>query len=338
MTYIILADLHLTNGALEEYRWKWLDKFTEWTDNVDDTTIIILGDITENKDRHSEKLVNRFISYLEHWRKSSRVIILTGNHDGVDVTKPYFRFLSCIEDVEMITKPKMVYRHEDKERVWFLPHSKNPVEEWSDLGLEKANYIFMHQAVNEAKTSNEFEIQDSLAADYFSEIKGRVFSGDIHVPQRVNKITYVGSPYPVYFGDNFKGRFIVLDNGKITPIHIPSIRKLKLKIELLKESIPVEFEEGDQVSMEVTLDRTEQYRWSEIRNDIRERVKKAGAILVSLELIVPRSNVSLKTGKRKRVERVMSDKDYIQEYAKKNKLDTFYVDTALEIIKEVSTE
>src|SRR5512137_2617362 len=98
MSYVLLSDLHLTRNSLDEYRWKWLEEFTNWLSDFmkeeDECMLIILGDITENKDRHQSSLVNRFIEYLDRWRQLCRIEILTGNHDGIDVAKPYFKFLS----------------------------------------------------------------------------------------------------------------------------------------------------------------------------------------------------------------------------------------------------
>jgi DNA repair exonuclease SbcCD nuclease subunit len=335
--YILLSDLHLTTNPLDEYRWKWLEKFTEWLKNYKPKTnlnIVILGDITENKDRHSNILVNRFINFISSWiDNDTNIIILSGNHDGVDVSKPFFRFLNKIRRVTMIIEPTVIDRN------LFLPHAKNPVKDWeelSELDLNKIQYIFMHQAVNEAKTSSGFEVVSSISSDYFKGTKAKIISGDIHVPQVVDNVTYVGSPYPVYFGDNFKGRFMTIDTSTNSTkgIHIPSISKIKVRVSSLEELKKVNMNRGDQVSMEYVLDNTEHYKWSESRDKIRTYLRGQGVTTVSLELIIPKSRTTLRIRKGQHVG-VRSDEYYIKEYSKRNKLDDYSIEVANNILNEV---
>jgi predicted phosphodiesterase len=338
MNYILLADLHLTNNSLDEYRWEWLDRFTKWFSKFkpsEEVTIVILGDITESKDRHSSMLVNRFITMLGTWLEINRethIVIVSGNHDGLDSSKPYFRFLNNIKQIRMITKPTTIAY---QDYCLFLPHTKTPIEDWYKYDMTEFDYIFMHQPINRAKTSNDFEIKDSvLSSDYFDNVHGNVFSGDIHVPQRLGKVRYVGSPYPIYFGDSFSGRFIVIDN-KIRGVHLNTIRKIKLKISSIKELYGT-MSRFDQLNIEYILDRTEQHRWVKHRDKIRAYVKEMGATIVHLELIVP--NMILVNSKRKRLRGPLTDEEYIRQYSKKNKLDKLCVDTGIEIIKEVKEQ
>jgi hypothetical protein len=41
----------------------------------------------------------------------------------------------------------------------------------------------------------------------------RVFSGDIHHPQRVGNVQYIGAPYQINFGDNYTGRVLYIGKG-----------------------------------------------------------------------------------------------------------------------------
>ena len=335
MKYVLLADLHLTINPLDEYRWQWLEKFTEWLIKNQPMTLVILGDVTENKDRHSNTLVNRFISLITRWVSENIVImVITGNHDGIDVSKPFFRFINNMNNIRMITKPF------SNGTCLFLPHSKNPLEEWKKLTLSRPTYIFMHQAINEAKTSSGFEMIDVVSSDYFKSIKAKIFSGDIHVPQQVGNVTYVGSPYPIYFGDNFNGRFITIsEKDVVRSVYIPSISKMKLRINSLKELHKVDIKRDDQLNVEYMLDRTEQHKWADSRDKIRSYIKAQGGILVSLELLLPKKRSSLKKNRVQLSTQHMSDRDYIAMYARRNDIDNkFYIEIANNILKEVTID
>jgi calcineurin-like phosphoesterase family protein len=336
--YVLLSDLHLDSNALGEYKWEWLHLFSIWLKNYgnvhrDKTTLIILGDITENKDRHTSQLVNRFIDHLNKWRASvSQIFILTGNHDGVDVVRPFFRFVTSVSKVAMVITPEMI--DIDGDRCLFLPNSKNPIESWEHVDFSNMKYIFMHQAVNGAKTANDYDMTDALPLDYFSKTRAMIFSGDIHVPQTLGNLTYVGSPYPIYFGDDFKGRFISINERSSKSTHLPSIRKLKLNISSVMELKKIDIQEDDQLNIEYHLESAEQHRWVDIRDKIRSHINSAKATIVSLELIVPRSDISLK-GMRRRLNHTTTDEEYIRSYSKKNKLDSFFIETAIDILNNV---
>lgn len=344
MNYILVSDLHLTSNALDEYRWRWLYEFTvhlrEYNSRRAPFVLIILGDITESKDRHSSILVNRFIDYFQEWAFFSKeVIIVAGNHDGLDASKPFFRFINNIDKVSMIsTRGSRSFEgmsaDGDIDKLLFLAHSKKPVEDWKDIDFNSYDYVFMHQSTERAKTSNNFEIEHGLPYSYFNEYRCKVFSGDIHVPQEVGKVTYVGSPYPIYFGDHFQGRYGVIENHRVSWKSISSIHKWKLNITDVKQLRRTEINEGDQLSIEFTIERTEQHRWPSLRKSIREYVREKEASLVSLQLIVPRSNVSLSQSKRVRlVRRGDTDEGYVMRYSKNNNLDALHTRVALDIMR-----
>ena len=58
---IILADLHLDDTPLTEYRWNIFPTIMSLCKDYNIKLIDILGDITDKKDRHSAILTNRLI-------------------------------------------------------------------------------------------------------------------------------------------------------------------------------------------------------------------------------------------------------------------------------------
>jgi UDP-2,3-diacylglucosamine pyrophosphatase LpxH len=336
---ILLSDLHLTKDKNDEYRWLWLDDFTDYLKKSKKPNLFILGDLTEQKDSHRETLVTRLCEYIIKWSAmSDSLIIISGNHDGLVSNKPFFSFLQMLPNVAFITEINEI---ETDSKILFLPHTRNPIEDWADYKkneFKNYDYIFMHQTVNKAITSSGFEMSASLLpADYFSKTKAKVYSGDIHVPQEFNNITYVGAPYPIYFGDDYKGRFLHFHGGsKVESIHQPSISKWKLKIDRIDSIKDFKIKEGDQVVIEYTMDRSEQHEWVTKRNIIREKIKECKAMLCSLTLVIHKQEGSISSKATKiKANTKLSPTELLKIYCSRNKLGKVSEDMAIEIMKEV---
>lgn len=228
---LLVSDLHLTDSPNETYRWKIFDEIRNQLEKRDITEIIFLGDLTDKKDKHSSWLVNRIVEEIiltSTLYAPVTMYFLKGNHDYIDEKNPFFAFLSKLEGVCFISKPTMFGNN------FFIPHIHNPTKEYFiDLiknGVDADSYVFLHQPFLGAKINEKYELENCIdAIDIFKELKGRVFSGDIHIPQVLGNITYVGAPYPLHYGDEYEGRFILIEpltKGFITtniPIH--SIKK-----------------------------------------------------------------------------------------------------------------
>lgn len=338
---IILSDLHLTSNRADEYRWEWLDKFkelvrTEYSDTP--VQLIICGDLTEKKDTHPEVLVTRLTNTIKELSSLfDNVVILSGNHDGIVSDKPFFSFLSLIPKIRFITVPTV------EGYVAYLPHTRTPLEDWKDVPLSKVKYIFMHQTVSTAIASNNYQLTSQLSYDYFKQFTSLngVFSGDVHKPQELGIITYVGAPYHIYFGDFYEGRYIVLKNfsgtkfAKKQSVVIPSINKWKLQISNVKELAKFDIGKNDQVSVEYTIERSEQQDWSHIRDYIRKHISNKEAILSSLVLVVAKHDRSISSEYTKlKTASDIPDDQVVSVYVNRNKLSDSYYKTALEIIGE----
>ena len=81
MNWLLSADLHLSDRARDSHRFglfPWLKK-QQQKNKVDAT--FLLGDLTQEKDRHSSALVNRIVEEL--LTLTPPVYVLRGNHDGL---------------------------------------------------------------------------------------------------------------------------------------------------------------------------------------------------------------------------------------------------------------
>src|SRR3990167_1857696 len=271
---IIMSDLHLTSAARDEYRWGLFPWLGEVTDKIPAPIhdLFILGDLTDAKDRHDSVLVNRLVGALVNlYRrcKLHQIYILHGNHDGVDPQTPYFKFLSCFPFIKYINTPTtMEISNLD---VLFLPHSRNPVEDWKDLDLHAPDFILMHGTVSGALAENGQPLPSSLPKTLFHGVRGKVISGDVHVPQKIGPVEYVGSPYPVHFGDTFTPRMIMyLDKKRVGDISMPCLRRHAITVRSLKELEVGKFSVGDQIKIKLRLARAEYVDWPKRKKEVQE--------------------------------------------------------------------
>lgn len=334
---LLISDLHLTDNEADKYRWKIWEGVADYYDGPGKKNLIILGDLTDSKDHHSARLVNAIVERITDMTElGMEVFILKGNHDYIDPDNPFFEFLGQLEYVNYIKDPS----------AWliqglqclFLPHTRDPRGDWSENNTvwrlkKKADLVFMHQSVIGSVTSNNYKMTEGLPASYFKRFKGRVISGDIHVPQECGPVTYVGAPYSVRFNDHYEPRAI-----EISPAMVPghdimysSVRfnipgRRTLDIMSVDE---IEAPTGFQIKVRVHLDSVEQ--WPTYKEEVEAECKKQGLILSSLHLI--------KEGKlplrKKKVEAAVKDPSLIvQHFGKRRGLTPASIRTGRKILKE----
>jgi DNA repair exonuclease SbcCD nuclease subunit len=264
--WLITTDTHLSDKARDEYRFglfKWLKK-QHAKYHVD--VIFILGDITENKDRHSSKLVNRIVDELH--QLPPPIMIPRGNHDGIDPTNPFFNFLNRIDGLRFIIDPYF----DAQTGTAFIPHCRDQVSFDAACAQmpQKPDAVMLHQTFNGARAETGTALT-GLSAAPVSALKARlgVYSGDVHVPQSHDKVTYVGAPYHVRFGDNFEPRVLLIDNGKETDLHFDCPRKYSLTITDADDIINhPKLKANDQIKLTVNIAREEAVEWQAIRKRI----------------------------------------------------------------------
>jgi DNA repair exonuclease SbcCD nuclease subunit len=266
------------------------------------------------------------------------VVILKGNHDFIQSEKPFFEFLHKIKGVTYVNTPYEYCDSEDCNEI-FLPHSKNPRESWKDVDFNQYDFAYLHQCVIGSTGANDFEMEHGLDPGYFKGTKCKIISGDIHVPQIVGTqkngmVEYVGTPYPVSFGDHYKGRCVLIKDGVFSDLHLPTIQKMSLKIKSPDALKVQRVKTGDQVSVKMLLSPSDFCNWPNYKKKVQEWAESKGVLL---------HNVSLETdGKRKFEESdeeevasrsFLSDpKEILRLYADREKLDTSVLDAGLKLL------
>ena len=120
------SDIHLTDNVRDQDRWKLLPWITKQAKKFEADYVVIAGDVTDQKDRHSAVLVNKVVKQLRKLAAVCHVIILKGNHDFIDEVNPFFGFVNAIENVTFIVKNTDVNLTVDgcDVKALFLPNTK----------------------------------------------------------------------------------------------------------------------------------------------------------------------------------------------------------------------
>lgn len=321
MTALVISDLHLSAKRRDAYRFAAMNTFTELIRSEGPDEILVLGDLTEEKDYHSAELVNDIVDLFYVWSGLAPVYILLGNHDYTQIDTPFFHFLRRVEGIKWITKAGA---HDlSIGRALFLPHTRDYKKDWAPIGRERARWVFAHNAFEGCVTEHGKRLSGiPLSALSFG---GQVIAGDIHTPQELagGRVVYVGAPYSVDFGDDYKPRVLWLDgNGTMDPIPLDGPQKRLIEItsdpDLEKALKRAKVKKGDIVKVRVLLDPEDQDNWLNIRADVKETLEQRG---FNVHLVQPDTKLIKARSIKIRKAETKSDELIVQEYAKAKKAD-----------------
>src|ERR1700693_3158967 len=232
MSILITSDLHLSESPRDMYRPDFMAWFKEQAKKLKADHGLILGDLTEVKDHHGSWLVNEIVKHIYDLAQLSRVTVLRGNHDYIDPDSPFFAFLNELENVTWINIPTRFKL--DSWDCLFLPHTRDYKKDWPTSLLQiNHDWIFAHNTFEGADIGHGKRLS-GIPQTIFRE-DAYIISGDIHIPQELEKVIYVGSPYRVTFGDTFKPRIILIKNSGYASIYCPGPYKQLVEIKTLDD-------------------------------------------------------------------------------------------------------
>lgn len=290
---LLTSDLHLTTKPIDSYRWELFPWLAEEAKRRRVRRLFVLGDLTDAKDHHPSLLVNQVVQaacgVIEH-AGLEELVVLRGNHDGVDPEWPYFRFLNELPRVAFIFEPDLC--DFGGECAVMLPHSRRPEEDWRAMRDTKAPDAFMHATVQGAEAEGgQRLLGDGLSTRFVRSFAAKkIWSGDVHVPQRCGPVEYVGSPYPVRFGDSFRPRVVYLnDRGVPEDLYPPTIRRLMLDVTDPSDLNRVRTAAGDQAKVRVRLERSQYGLWHDHKAAVQRWAERKRVELASVELVPSQS-------------------------------------------------
>jgi hypothetical protein len=345
MASLLTADIHQTDAPGDSYRWRLFPWLIQMVKLHKVKQVLILGDLTERKDRHPSSLLNRMAGEIAELRKFCAVIILKGNHDYIDPACPYFGFLSLMENVGFITEPVTMglpIVGDKHESCLFLPSDPEPLKGWQKIipTFNEYRYIFCHQTFKGALYENGQHAPDGVPLSIFHGFKGKVYSGDIHVPQRFGFASgpgpeYIGSPYRIDFGDRFTPRALLLkDDGSKADLRFPCPSKHLIEITADGELGGLkEVAKGDFVKIRAILRRADFPLWPKLRAQVAAMAQAGGWQIAGSELRA--SDGPSSAPKEAKMPLKIDRRTLVAEFAKKQALDADLAAIGQEIIANV---
>src|ERR1700733_1374581 len=276
---LIFTDPHFASAPIDEYRFQLFPQIADLITKHNIKRWFMLGDLTNAKDNHPARLVNKIVSGLSGLARRAQGIILPGNHDGVGDIR-YFEFMREIPGIAYIDSP-VLWQADELQGCFidwlFLPHSRDPLVDWN---VDVSNkLVFTHITVNDVSSEMGHKLKSSIGADFFAKSR-LTFSGDIHMPQQLDKVVYVGSPYNTRFGDQFEGGIVLfnsyepekfervlLDFPRRYVVDVQSVQELEQKLSELRPNSQLK------VRLHFTLDNMND--WRKIQNDVIKYVREA---------------------------------------------------------------
>lgn len=276
-------------------------------------------------------VLRRLLANAEADRLDLRIVILMGNHDYLKANHAYFEFLGHLDRVVFVARPQ-----DDGDQggalSLFLPHTKTPVKDWAGMDFSHFSYLFMHQTAPGSVASNGQEMD----GEELPSLKGpKVYSGDIHVPQVIGDIEYIGSPYHVHFGDAFTPRCILIDaRGRPVDLHFETISRLAIKAKSLRDLKSLKLKRGDQVKVTITLDQSEAHQWGSLKRQAEAWLTQQGVEIHGLKLAIQRVERRLGAAQGGSPTRSrLSDPDAILRFVEREDLGGAVLEAGLEAMK-----
>jgi Calcineurin-like phosphoesterase len=321
MPLLITSDTHFSDNPRDEFRFAlfaWLAKHQELY-KVDGT--LILGDLCQEKDRHSSLLVNKIVKGLELLKPP--IYILTGNHDGINLENPFFKFVNAIPGIKFFTEPTLL----ENLKIVMIPYQTSQAAFTAACRMIPQGWgVCIHNTITGAIAETGSPMT-GFSASLIAQKAAWCLAGDVHKPQSVGPVTYVGSPYAIRFGDVFTPRVLLLDSGKETNLYFPAPKKLSLNIRDVSE-IP-KLTKGDQVKVTLELTRSEAVEWSNHKKAIIDHCKHHNIEIFGMECKIAEGV------KNKREAADVSSKsnlEYFEAFCRAEKVPTQIKDSGIKLL------
>jgi hypothetical protein len=281
---LLVTDLHLDDNSDNEYRWQIWEHILGAVIQHRIENVFILGDWVDRKDKFSARFINRLFDQVYMICGRARLVVLRGNHDTTMTPPNYFDFVAgatgAMEGFEYISQPHPI------RDLLLLPFTPHPRTDWIDLKLAEFKAVFMHATVTGAVVENGTVMENANFPILPRDVK--FYSGDVHVPQKVRNITYVGAPHPIKFGDDFPCRMLMLNNDYDIVLEIPLSppRKIMADIRDVADLATLTARHGDQIKIRFNCPPSAIERWGETEQQIIAWATEHGVMVAGTEVIV----------------------------------------------------
>lgn len=332
MTALLTADLHFSDNPRDAYRFDFMPWLAGLAKNHKPEVVFVLGDLTEEKDRHSAALVNRIADSFHYLAAICPVVIVQGNHDYLgDPRNAFYRFLGQIEGISWFNQPSCEAWN-GIGRVLCLPHTLDYERDWGSLrsSFKNMDWILAHNTFTGADAGHGRFLK-GVPTDVFPK-DAQVISGDIHIPQTFDVITYVGAPYTVDFGDDYDPRVLELHgDGSKKSIPVPGVQKRLIEITDLKQLDKLKgVHEGDILKVRLKLPPDLRTSWPEMQDEVRKWGLGAGVVIHAVQ---PMTDSTMLFREKAQQRAPRTDEELMKAYAAKTGIDKRTLEMGLELMK-----
>lgn len=220
---VLLGDLHFgknkfSHQTLDSQMRFFDEQLFPYMEKEGCDTIVQVGDVFDNRIvidiEYLQLILKRFFDKLRD--KKITFICIVGNHDIYHKTSREYTILSVIDrlydNVTVINDRKEILIND--KRCYFVPWIL-PNESLTSDELTGMNYVFGHFEIrNFEMTKGHIDEHSMLSPEFFKKKRSlkKVYSGHYHIKSDKEKITYLGTPYWLDWGDYATTRgFYVLD-------------------------------------------------------------------------------------------------------------------------------
>jgi DNA repair exonuclease SbcCD nuclease subunit len=313
--FLLTADTHLDDQPANEPRWLVFQYIRSALAQYPVSRVFVLGDLVDRKDRHSAAFVNRLLGEL----KSLPIWILRGNHDTCLRPPAYFEFLDSY-----VSTPTQY-----SDDLMLLPFTPRPAEDWRGLRLSQYKAVFMHQTVTGAVVDHGVVLENPS----FPLLPRRVkfYSGDIHHPQVVRSVTYVGSPAAIKFGDDYHCRMLLIDEDTFDIVHEIALsppRKLMVDIGNVADLTKLNTRKGDQVWVRLAVNPSAVEHLGRAESEIAAWAEAHGVAVAGIEAEV--GTVQHRTG----LDTAQTPETILRQFAAKEKLTDEVLAVGLALLRD----
>lgn len=321
---LIIGDLHIKKNSIEVCQ-QILDFASNLATKCELT--VFTGDVNDTKATINSPSQNVLLDYLKRW--PTPVHVLIGNHDLHTSKDPSaghsLEALKLIDGVIVIDKPMLIGDS------FYVPYV--PEDQFFNIKLEDASYLFLHQDMDKAKFSNNMAVKSAIKSTLFKKYK-RVIVGHIHMAQEFDNIIYVGTPYTESFKEaNESKRLLILNPKTDKIVSVPTkVRKhvsfrydvTSLEdIKEIKKDVITKFNDTDLVALHL-----------DVPEEIQHKIKKSLFKDIGIQ--------SLKTHKKSSIQEnvkiteSMSNIDIMEDYLKNSvSINKDLLPNLLELNKEI---
>lgn len=347
---LLVSDTHFSDKPLARSRYKIFAALREFIEREKPTMLVHCGDIADNKNYHSAHLVNSVVCGFAELAGAMQahggeIHVLSGNHDFVPGEKQAFwNFLNYVG---------VHYHHTaaivdtSAGRCAFYPYGTLRDTPRAHSG-SAAKFAFAHECFVGAKNNIGGDIPTGEQLDDFYNAIGVdnntiLFAGDIHSPQCVGKIQYVGAPYQTEFGCNYTGRCLVVD-GDVKSVDVfgdshrqPILHTLAFHCdkngEIVRSPSEAVIRAGDYVKAQLFQSDNEVHTLQALKMFADTEVASAGAFMHSINSVITQSAPTLADIKKSAAEE--APLQTYNSFCKEKQIDGTMKDFGKSVLKSV---